>query len=234
MLPKKSPTMYELKVPSTGAKIKFRPYTIREEKLLMLAEQSGEIAVMVNALKAIISACTNEKVKVDDLAVFDLEYIMAKLRSKSVGETVRLQFDCEADPKHDKAVVDMDMSKIEVTFTEGHNKVIKLYDDVGVIMRYPNIEMMEALAKIEENPDVIFGIIYDCIDTIFDKEEMHKANEQKPEEIAEFIDNLEKVEFKKLENFFLTMPKFNHTIEYKCPTCGKEHKKYVAGFENFF
>jgi len=234
MLPKKSPTMYELKVPSTGAKIKFRPYTIREEKLLMLAEQSGEIAVMVNALKAIISACTNEKVKVDDLAVFDLEYIMAKLRSKSVGETVRLQFDCEADPKHDKAVVDMDMSKIEVTFTEGHDKVIKLYDDVGVIMRYPNIEMMEALAKIEENPDVIFGIIYDCIETIFDKEEMHKANEQKPEEIAEFIDNLEKVEFKKLENFFLTMPKFHHTIEYKCPTCGKEHKKYVAGFENFF
>jgi hypothetical protein len=234
MLPKKNPTMYELKVPSTGAKIKFRPYTIREEKLLMLAEQSGEVTVMVNALKEIISACTNEKVKVDDLAVFDLEYIMAKLRSKSVGETVRLQFDCEADPKHDKAVVDMDMSKIEVKFTQGHEKVIKLFDDVGVIMRYPNIEMIETLAKIEENPDVIFGIIYDCIDTIFDKEEMHKASEQKPEEIAAFIDSLEKVEFKKLENFFVTMPKFEHTIEYKCPTCGKEHTKYVAGFENFF
>lgn len=234
MLPKKNPTMYELVVPSTGKTIKFRPYSIREEKMLMLAEQSGEVKVMVNALKEIIVACTDGKVDVETLAIFDLEYFMAKLRSKSVGETVRLQFDCDKDPTHDKAVVDMDLSKIEILRTEGHKTVIPLFDDVGVIMRYPNIEMIEAINQIEENEDIIFGIIYDCIDTIFDKEELHKAADQKPEEIAAFIDSLEKHEFKKLEQFFITMPKFEHTITYKCPTCGEEHVKHVKGFENFF
>jgi len=234
MLPKKTPTMYELTVPSTGAKVKYRPYTVKEEKLLMIAEQSSDVNVMVNTLKAIISACTEDKLNPETLAIFDLEYIMATLRSKSVGETVRLSFECDADPKHDKIVVDMDLSKIEVTKPEGHSRTIPLYGDVGVIMRYPDVNMLESLQGLEGNPDIIFGIIYDCIDSIYDKHEVHKAVEQKQEDLVEFIDNLDKKEFKKIENFFVTMPQFKHTIEFKCPTCGHEHIKSVEGFENFF
>lgn len=234
MLPKQQITMYELVVPSTGAKLKYRPFTVREQKLLMIAQQSDELKIMVDTLKEIIRACTNEKVNLDSLAVFDLEYIMATLRTKSAGETVKLEFSCDADSTHPVTIVDLDLSKIEVTKYPGHDKKIGLYDDVGVVMKYPDIGMLESLHGIEETPEMVFGIIYDCIDYIYDSDEVFHAKDQTQAELVEFIDGLTKEQFSKIENFYATMPKFTHTLQYKCATCGHEHNKVIEGFSNFF
>lgn len=234
MLPKQQIAMYTLTVPSTGQEVKYRPFTVREEKWLMLAKESSETPVMIQTLKEIIKACTEGKVDPDKLAVFDLEFIMATLRSKSVGEAVKLDFGCDADPKHDHILLDVDLSKIEVIKDPKHNKKIPLFDDVGVIMKYPDLTMLDTLMGLHENPNMIFGVIYDCIDKIYNSKEVFEASEQSEKELEEFIEGLTKDQFGRIEDFFTTMPMFSHTIEFKCPTCGKEHKKTIEGFENFF
>jgi hypothetical protein len=234
MLPKQNIMMYELTVPSNGQKVKFRPFTVREEKLLLIAQQSEDIKVMIQTLKDIIDGCTENKVEVEKLAVFDLEYIMANLRAKSVGETVRLQFDCDKDATHEAIVVDLDMTKLEVFKPDGHDKRIPLFGNVGVVMRYPDATMLETLAKIDLEPNAVFGIIYDCIDYIYDDQEIFPAKEQSEADLVQFIDGLTKEQFQRIQEFFETMPKFMHTVEYKCQTCGHEHKKRIEGFSNFF
>lgn len=234
MLPKQSITMYELEVPSSGQKVKYRAFTIREEKLLLIAQHSEDEKIMVQTLKEIIKSCTNDKLDVDSLAIFDLEYIMVSLRAKSVGETIRLEFQCDNDEKHPITTIDFDLSKITVKKTEGHTNIIPLFDDVGVKMRYPDISMMETLVQIEDDPNMIFGIIYDCIEYIYDSEEIFLASDQTEADLVSFVDSLTKEQFKKIEEFFVTMPKFSQSIEYTCTECGHKHSKNIEGFSNFF
>jgi hypothetical protein len=234
MLPKQNIMMYELTVPSTGQVVKFRPFTVKEEKLLLIAQQSDEVKTMVQTLREIITGCTEGKLDVTKLAVFDLEYIMVTLRSKSVGETIRLQFECDEDANHEPIVVDLDTTKIEIIRSDAHTKNIPLFGNVGVVMKYPDINLLESLALIENNPNIVFGIIYDCIDYIYDDQEVFPAADQSEAELVQFIDGLTKEQFAKIEDFFATMPKFLHTIEYKCSTCGHEHKKRIEGISNFF
>lgn len=234
MLPKQNIMMYEMTVPSTDAKVKFRSFTIREEKLLLIAQQSEDPKVMVQTLKEIVEACTEGKLDVNTLAIFDLEYIMTKIRSKSVGETIRLQFQCDENAEHEPIVLDLDVSKIEVKKFPGHSKTISLFGNVGITMRYPDIEMLEVLSTMEEVPNLVFGIIYDCIESIYDDQEVFLAKDQTQADLVQFVDGLTKEQFKKIEEFFETMPKFEHVIEYKCATCGHEHRKKIEGISNFF
>lgn len=228
--------VYTIKIPSTNQEVKIRPFLVREEKALLIAQQSEDLNVMVNTLKEIVSSCIKDKVDVDSLSVFDLEYIFTQLRSRSVGEFVELLFFCDdCDDEKANTKLTVDISKIGVKGVEEHVKKIALYDDVGIMMKYPNIETLIALEKVKEgNFEAIFDVVADCIDYVYTKDEIFHAKEQTKEEISEFLNSLTQEQFKKIERYFETMPKLSHDVTYDCPLCKKHHEKVLEGVESFF
>lgn len=234
-LPINNPITYKLKVPSTGKEIKFRPFLVKDEKSLLVAQQSEDVDVMVETLKNVIRSCTNDSVDVDSLAIFDIEYIFAKIRSKSVGEVSDIIFKCGAcNEKGNTVKIPIDISELEVERTEGHTNKIPLYNDIGVIMKYPNLDTLKLLENGIKNPEQIFDVIMNSIDIVYDSEEMYHTKEQSKEELVQFIENLTNEQFSKLENFFKTMPKFRKKVEFDCPICKTKNETYLEGVQNFF
>lgn len=235
-LPSPQTPIYTIKVPSTQEDYKFRPFLVREEKALLMARQSEDEKVMIDTLKAIIEGCAKSKVDIDKLATFDLEYIFSQIRAKSVGEIVDLMFWCDTC-EDDRAAVrlSIDVSKIEVEFNPDHKKKIELFDDVGVVMKYPGIDTIIKLGTLQEdNPDQIIDVMATCIDMIYQGEEVHYAKDTPKAELVEFINNLTADQFKSIQSFFETMPKYHHRVEYKCPVCSKEHIRMLTGISSFF
>lgn len=230
-LPKPSPRIYTTKIPSTGAQVKFRPFNVKEEKFLILAQESEDIATITNAIQDILESCIQDNISVKDLAIFDVEFLMTQIRAKSVGEVVNLLMPCAENPTHEKIPVRIDLTKIEVNFTEQHKKTIPLYDDVGVVMKYPTLDMLETMEKAD-----MFEIAMMCTDYIYDSEEMYPAKEQSKEELKEFFETLDQTQFSKVEEFFQTMPVYQHVLEYTCmnPECRHVHKRLIKGISNFF
>lgn len=228
--------VYTIKIPSTGQEVKIRPFLVKEEKSLLLAQQSENMNVMIDTLKEIVSSCVKDKIDVDSLAVFDLEYIFTQLRSRSVGEYVELMFFCDdCEDPNAKVKKTIDISAIEVKKLEEHVKKIELYDDVGIMMKYPNIETLIALEKVKNGDvDAIFEVVADCIDYVYTKDEVFHAKEQTKQEITDFLNSLTQEQFKKIEKFFETMPKLSHEVDYDCPVCKKHHDKVLEGVESFF
>lgn len=229
-LPKQEHAIYNLRIPSTGKTVKFRGFTVKEEKILALAQQTKDDETIINAIKNVITACIEGKLDVNSLALFDIEYIITQIRAKSVGEVIQLLMPCKTDPTHEKTPVAIDISKIEVKFPPGHNKKIPLFGNVGVVMRYPTIG---ELTKFEE-ADGLSAVLM-CIDYIYTDTEMMYAKDQTHEELIEFLEGLSKNQFNKIENdFFKTMPTYNYEFEYTCAACGTVHKKVIKGLSNFF
>lgn len=233
-LPVLATPTYELVVPSTGKKIKYRPFLVKEEKALLIAQQSQEDQTMLDTLKSIISACTFEKLNVDSLALFDIEYIFTQLRAKSVGEYSELVFNClECNDPKAKINVNIDLTKLEVSKNKEHKSKIELFDNVGIQMKYPSFKALNKLKSMNDT-DAIFEVVADCIDYIYDADSMYPASEQTREDLQNFIDNLTQEQFKKVKEFFDTMPKLKHDIEFNCPVCGYHHKHTIEGLDNFF
>lgn len=228
---------YQTVVPSTDEKIKYRPFLVKEEKALLIAQQSEDLVTMVDTLKSVIKSCTFGKLDVDTLAIFDLEFLFTQIRSKSVGETISLLFGCDNcgdDPKA-KVKITIDLSTLKVDKPEGHQKNIQLFDDVGVIMKYPTIDVFKDFQDLStDDVESIFKIVCKSIECIYTGEEVYYAKEQKPEDMEEFVNNLTQDQFAKLQQFFETMPKLRHGVKYKCPVCGTEHEKSVEGLDAFF
>ena len=235
-LPMQQTPSYTAVVPSTGDKIQFRPFLVKEQKSLLLAQQSEDQKVMIDTLKGVISACTSGKVNPDELALFDLEYLFTQIRAKSVGETVELIFSCDdCDDEKAKIKIPIDLTKIEVTKDESHNKKIPLFDDVGVVMKYPSIDMLEIIGKINENSlETVFNVIGKCIDYIYNSDEVFYSKETSDEEMSEFLNNLTQDQFAKIQKFFETTPKISSSVQYKCPVCSKQHNRIIEGMNNFF
>lgn len=230
MLPKQQLPIFTLVVPSTGKKVKFRQFTVREEKMLIQAQSSDDLGVISNAVKEIITACVDGIKDVEQLALFDVEYIMTKLRAKSVGEAIDLNMPCEIDENHRRIPIRIDLEKVEVTIPKGHNKKVPLYNDVGVVMKYPTLSMLEEFETVDGVESIIM-----CIDYIYTQEEVFQSAEQTKEELTEFIQGLTKAQFDLIEEtFFKTMPKFEYEFVYKCGECGHDHKKVIKGLSNFF
>jgi len=236
-LPVKSSLSYNLTVPSTKKKHKFRPFYVREQKELLLAQQSEDISVMVSTLKNVILSCV-ENIDVDSLALFDIEYIFTQIRAKSTGEIVEILMGCDyescVDNPKAKIKVPIDLTKLEVTTPEGHTNNIPLYDDVGVVMKYPTYDLINDIKGIEDETQMMTETILGSVDYIYTKDTIHYASDYSKEELAGFFDDLEGEEFKKVSKFFNTSPKLTHTVEYKCPECGKQHKQTVEGIKSFF
>lgn len=240
-LPMNATPVYTIQIPSTKKDFKFRPFLVKDEKALLIAQQSEDPTVMLDTVKEVIKACTNPKtpINVEKLASFDIEYIFLQMRAKSVGEFVDLVFQCDEDHGEDnekaRATVRIDLTKVGVEFSENHTSKIELFGDVGVVMKYPNIETLKKLEQTnEDNIDQVFDIVVDCIDYIYDRDEVFAAKDQSKEELIEFVNNLTSEQFERVQQFFQTMPSLKTWIDYKCPVCGKDHHKYMEGLQSFF
>ena len=237
-LPLQSTPTYNLTIPSTNKSVRFRPFLIKEEKSLLIAQQSEDLMIMIDTLKSVIKDCTLDKIDVEKLATFDIEYIFTQIRAKSVGETVDLIVQCDTDhgEQNEKARVKLsiDLSTIEVEKDPKHTNKIELFGDVGMVLRYPTIEIMKRMEKAEDNLESIFQIVADSVDYIYQGEEIFYAKETPREEIIQFLENLTSEQFAKVNDFFITMPRIKKEIEYKCPLCGREHKKTLEGLQSFF
>jgi hypothetical protein len=235
-LPKMNAPLYNVTIPSNKKEVKFRPFLVKEEKSLLLAQQSEDPKVMINTLKSVIENCIVDDVDVDKLATFDYEYLFTQIRAKSVGEIVELLFLCDTcDDDKAKAQVNLDISKFKVEFPEGHDNKISLFDDVGIVMNNPTLATLDKLEKIKEGDvNSIFDVVADCMESVYTTEEVFNTKDQTKQEVIDFLENLTQEQFKKIESFFLTMPKLQQKVEYNCPVCNKHHVKTMEGLASFF
>jgi len=233
-LPKIAKITYELVIPSTGKKIKYRPFLVKEEKVLILAQESGSQTEMTRAIKDVISACVQTRgFKVDQMATFDIEYVFLNIRGRSVGESVDVIVTCPDDEKTTVPVT-IYLDEIEVIFDEHHEANIKLDDTYSVQMKYPTMEqVMEADAEnisVQESLELIAK----CIDQIYSEEESFAASDSSLKELVSWVEDLEPKQFTKLENFFTTMPKLSHTINVMNPETDVESSVVLEGLGSFF
>lgn len=235
-LPMNNTPVYQMEVPSTGKQINFRPFLVKDEKALLLAQQSENPMVMLTSLKDVIKSCVKDDLDIDGLATFDIEYIFTQLRAKSVGEIIDLTLKCDKceDPKA-VATVNIDLTKMAVDGIKEHTNNIALFDDVGVIMKYPTMDILEKMENLDDNNlDEVFEIMISCIESIYNSSEVFHSKEQPKGELLDFLNNLSSDQFMKIRTFFETMPRLKYDIEYKCPVCQKEHKKVLEGLQSFF
>lgn len=233
-LPKYSYPVYTLKLPSTGKEVKYRPFLVKDEKNLLLSQQSEEDVSMYETLKTVIESCVVEGAKVSEMAVFDLEYVFTQLRCKSIGEEVELVFTCVNEECKQKGNHKFQISP-EVVKHPDHTPKIELFDGVGAILKYPGTEQMKKIQKLNfNNPDEVIDLIASCIDYIYDDDQVYHAKDQSKKELAQFVENLPRTASDKIKQFFETMPRLSQTIEYECKHCGNKHEYLVEGIQNFF
>jgi hypothetical protein len=233
-LPKIAKITYELVIPSTDKKIKYRPFLVKEEKVLILAQESGSQAEMTRAIKDVISACVQTRgFKVDQLATFDIEYVFLNIRGRSVGESVDVIVTCPDDGETTVPVT-IYLDEIKVVFDKDHEANIKLDDTYSVQMKYPTME--EVMAADSENISVeeSLTLIAKCIDQIYSEEESFAASDSSLKELISWVEDLEPKQFGKLEKFFTTMPKLSHTIEVMNPETNVESSVVLEGLGSFF
>jgi len=234
-LPKLNTPTYELEVPSTDDKIKYRPFLVKEEKILLMAMESKENAQIINAVKDIVSSCTFEKLNVATMPMFDMEYIFLNIRAKSVGEVSKLKILCP-DDKKTYASVELDLTKVEVQVGDEHSNKIELTDDMGLIMTYPTIDSFLESGIEDINANNMLDVIGTCILQIYEQkgEKVYQAKDQTKKELTEFIESMNSNQFKKLQSFFDTMPKLTHTIKVKNPKTKKSSDVKLTGLNDFF
>ena len=241
-LPKIDVPVYDVKLVSLNKKVKFRPFLVKEQKLLLMASEASNADDTINAIKQILKNCVLSEINIDDLPVFDLEYLFINLRARSVAEVVELKYQCNNTVKDDEnnekkcnTLNEMKLNLLEIqpSSSSDHNKKIQLNDNIGIMMKYPTFEVAQkALNKTEA--EAFIDLICSSIDYIFDKENMYYAKDTDKEELVEFIENLQQKDLEKIKNFFDTMPKLKKTIHYKCKKCKYEEDIPLEGLQNFF
>lgn len=232
-LPRITSTIYTLTIPSIKKEVKFRPFTVKEQKALLVAQQSEDPKIMADTLKGIIKACVLDKLDVDSLATFDVEFIFLQIRAKSVGEIAELIFTCSSCKA--KTNFSFDITEIEVVFQEGHNNKIDLGDGIGVILKYPTLDTLKNIDAINSN-DVAeaFELIISCIDQIYDDQQVYHAKEYSKEELTEFVEGLSTSQFADIQKFFTTLPRLEKVLDFVCPKCGEKQKSTLKGLSDFF
>ena len=238
-LPKITTPSYELDLPSTGQTIKYRPFLVKEEKLLVIALESEDTKQITNAIKAVIRACIQTKgIKVEYLPTFDIEYLFLNIRGKSVGEDIDVKLLCPDDNKTEVSV-SINLDDIEVSKPEGHTTDIKIDDNLMMQLKYPSLnEFIKTNFDPNDttkNPmEQSFDLIGSCIDKIFNEDEVWAAGDCTKKEITEFLDSMNSTQFKEVEKFFETMPKLTHTVQVTNPNTKVESDVVLEGLASFF
>ena len=234
-LPRLDVPTYELTIPSTDDKIKYRPFLVKEEKILLIAMESGETKAMLQSVKDIVDECTFNQLNLGNMPMFDIEYIFLNIRAKSVGEISKLKVLCQDDMKT-YANVEIDLSEIQVQVSDEHTNKIELTDEMGVIMKYPTIDSFNVNNIADITTDNMLEVIAACIAQIYDKkgEEVYDSKDSTQKELIEFVEQLNTTQFQDMQKFFDTMPALKHTITVKNPKTKKESKITLTGLSDFF
>ena len=238
-LPKIATPSYELELPSTGKTIQYRPFLVKEEKLLVIALESEDMKQITNAIKAVIRACVLTKgIKVETLPTFDIEYLFLNIRGKSVGEDIAVNITCPDDEKT-QVSVNINLDDIKVKKPEGHSNQIKLDNDLMMELKYPSLN--EFIKNnfdpndLSKNPmEQSFDLVGSCIDKIYNQDEVWAASDCTKKEISDFLDSMNSSQFKEVENFFESMPKLSHTVKITNPNTKVESEIVLEGLQNFF
>ena len=234
-LPKLNTPTYELEVPSTDEKIKYRPFLVKEEKILLMAMESRKNEDIVQAVKDIVTTCTFEKLDVSSLPMFDVEYIFLNIRAKSVGEISKLKL-LAPDDKKTYVDVELNLTEVEVQVDDKHTNKIELGNDMGVIMTYPTIDSFMETGIQSINANNMLDLIGSCILQVYEKkgEKVYNSKDQTKKELTEFIESMNTKQFKEVQAFFDTMPKLKHTIKITNPKTKKTSEVTLSGLNDFF
>ena len=235
-LPKIATPTYDLVLPSSGRKITYRPFLVKEEKILIIALESQDQKQITNAVKNILKSCILTKgTKVEKLATFDIEYLFLNIRGKSVGENIEIMVTCPDDEKT-QVPTSINIDSIKINKSDDHHNDIKLDDTYTLRMRYPSLnEFVNSNFSAENvNVDDTFQLIASCVDQVYSEEESWTQEECTKKELNDFIESLNTSQFKEIENFFETMPKLSHTIKVKNPNTNVESEIKLEGLQSFF
>ena len=236
-LPKIATPTYELELPSTGETIKYRPFLVKEEKLLVLALESEDTKQITTAIKAVLKSCIQTKgIKVEALPTFDIEYLFLHIRGKSVGEELEVNVICP-DDEETQVKVKINLDSIEIEKNEDHNNQIKLDDNLMMEMKYPSLdEFIKNNFDFKETNqmDQSFALIGYCIDKIYNEEEVWATADCTKKEVNEFLEQMNSSQFKDIENFFETMPRLSHTVKIRNPKTKVESDVVLEGLASFF
>jgi hypothetical protein len=232
-LPKIAVPQYDMKLPVTGSVIKYRPFLVKEEKILLMAMESQNEKEIISAMKTIIRNCTTLRNKVEDLPTFEIEYIFLKIRSRSVGEVSKIMITCPDDGET-QVETEVDLNEIKVSIPKNHDRNIMLTDTIGLVMKYPSLDMFvkDNFNLQNVTAETAFDMTADCIESVFEGEEVTEDASKK--ELLEFLDNLSNQQFAKIQNFFDTMPKLSHKIKVKNPNTDVESEVVIEGLAAFF
>ena len=234
-LPKVDLPTYELDLPSNKKKIKFRPFLVKEEKILLLALESDNEQNIRDAVHNLIKSCVTTRIKLENLATFDLEYIFLNIRAVSVGEIVEMNVTCQ-DDNETQIKYNLNLTDVKVHFPDGHSNKIMLTDTLGVIMRYPSFDRFvdSQFARKEVNENTVLEIIAESIDQIFQGDDVYDESTTTDKEFIEFVEGLTNEQLAKLQEFFQTSPRLEHTFKVKNPKTGVESDYTISGLQSFF
>ena len=232
-LPKLATAKYELTLPSTGQKVEFRPFLVKEEKMLMLAQQEGSQHSLIRAVQDLIDACTFGKLDSKKLPTFDIEYVFLQIRCKSIGETATVTVICPDDDET-KVKVDVNLSEVQCVKDKDHTNDIKISDDVGIIFDYPEISKVVKITSGKNDAVATFDVIKTCVNQIYDATNVYTKNDMEEKELDDFIESMSHEQFMKVQSFFETMPKVKHKITVKNPKTEVESDLVLEGIQDFF
>ena len=236
-LPKVNTPEYRLTIPSTDEELRYRPFLVKEEKILLIAQETGDEKAIYGAIKQLIQNCCFEQIDVEKLPLFDIEYIFLQIRAKSIGEIASIEVTCP-DDKKTKVKVDVDLTTVNVHMEEDHDARIQLTDTIGVLMSYPHMGTVTMLnAQIGEKGsqiDNLFEMICDCMYQVWEGEDIHDAMDYSSKEKMEFVNSLNHDQFEKIQKFFESMPTVKHEVEITNPKTKKKSTITLQGMQAFF
>ena len=242
MLPKIQTPIYEITLPISKFVLKYRPFLVKEQKILMIAAQSGEDNFISDNVKQIISNCCIDQLNIDTLSTVDIEYFFLHLRARSIGEVVEAKYRCENKIDVDengedvicKNLMPINIELLNITVnTDEYVDTVQITDKIGIKFKYPNYKILEKMGSDKNIVEKTFDAIIDCIDYIFDDDNFYYAKETPRKEMVDFIDALNVEQFKKIEEFFNKLPTLKHEIKIKCKKCGFDHSIILQGLESF-
>ena len=235
-LPKIATPTYELELPSTGKNIKYRPFLVKEEKVLLLAMESEDTKQITTAIREVLKSCISTRgVKIEELPTFDIEFLFLNIRGKSVGEDIEVTLTAP-DDEETRVDVTIDVSDIKVQKTKGHTNKIQLDPNLMMEMKYPSLDqfIQNNFSIEQQGMDQSFELIASCVDKIYNDEEVWVAADVTKKELIGFLEQMNSIQFKEIEKFFETMPKLSHEVKFENPNTGKENTVVLEGLSSFF
>jgi len=242
MLPKLDVPIYTIKLISTGQEVRIRPFLVKEQKLFLMAAESEDAKDVISTIRRVLKNCILDEIDIDSLPTFDLEFLFMNLRARSVEEVVDLKYKCNNIVKDNKGEdttcngsVDFKLNLLEVepTIHANHTNKFMLNESIGICLKYPTFEMIQKYENLNEN-EILVNVLIDCIDYLYDNEQVYHAKDSSQEELIEFVDSMSQKDLEKIKLFFDTMPELKKDVHFKCGKCGYEEDIEIKGLQNFF